>query len=54
MSQQSVRQATRRAVGRAGIIGLSEAAALDYADQGIQIDVIAPCPILTESSARRR
>jgi NAD(P)-dependent dehydrogenase (short-subunit alcohol dehydrogenase family) len=37
-----------RAVGRAGIIGLSKAAALDYADQGIQINVIAPGPILTD------
>lgn len=33
--------------GKAGIIGLSKAAALDYADQGIRINVVAPGPILT-------
>lgn len=32
---------------KAGIIGLSKAAALDYADQGIRINVVAPGPILT-------
>jgi NAD(P)-dependent dehydrogenase (short-subunit alcohol dehydrogenase family) len=34
--------------GKAGIIGLSRSAALDYADQGVRINVIAPGPILTD------
>ena len=33
--------------GKAGIIGLSMVAALDYADRGIRVNVVAPGPILT-------
>ncbi|MBL8594440.1 MAG: SDR family oxidoreductase, partial [Devosia sp.] len=33
--------------GKAGIVGLSKVAALDYADRGIRVNVVAPGPILT-------
>jgi NAD(P)-dependent dehydrogenase (short-subunit alcohol dehydrogenase family) len=33
--------------GKAGIIALSQTAALDYADRGIRVNVVAPGPILT-------
>jgi NAD(P)-dependent dehydrogenase (short-subunit alcohol dehydrogenase family) len=38
--------------GKAGIIGLTKAAALDYADQGIRINVVAPGAILTHHLER--
>jgi NAD(P)-dependent dehydrogenase (short-subunit alcohol dehydrogenase family) len=38
--------------GKAGIIALTETAALDYADRGIRVNVVAPGPILTHHLQR--
>jgi NAD(P)-dependent dehydrogenase (short-subunit alcohol dehydrogenase family) len=38
--------------GKAGIIGMTRVAALDYADQGIRVNVVAPGPILTHHLER--
>jgi NAD(P)-dependent dehydrogenase (short-subunit alcohol dehydrogenase family) len=38
--------------GKAGIIGLTRVAALDYADQGIRVNVVAPGTILTHHLER--
>jgi NAD(P)-dependent dehydrogenase (short-subunit alcohol dehydrogenase family) len=38
--------------GKAGVIALTETAALDYADRGIRVNVVAPGPILTHHLQR--
>ncbi|MGZ4534504.1 MAG: SDR family NAD(P)-dependent oxidoreductase [Nocardioidaceae bacterium] len=38
--------------GKAGIIGLSQVAALDYAEHGVRVNVVAPGPILTHHLER--
>lgn len=38
--------------GKAGIIGLTQVAALDYADRGVRVNVVAPGPILTHHLER--
>jgi len=38
--------------GKAAIIGLTEVAALDYADQNVRVNVVAPGPILTHHLER--
>ena len=38
--------------GKAGIVALTKTAALDYADRGIRVNVVAPGPILTHHLER--
>jgi NAD(P)-dependent dehydrogenase (short-subunit alcohol dehydrogenase family) len=38
--------------GKAGIIALTQTAALDYADRGVRVNVVAPGPILTHHLQR--
>jgi NAD(P)-dependent dehydrogenase (short-subunit alcohol dehydrogenase family) len=44
---QGVANLAAYVAGKAGIIGLTRVAALDYADQGVRVNVLAPGPILT-------
>jgi NAD(P)-dependent dehydrogenase (short-subunit alcohol dehydrogenase family) len=44
---QGVANLAAYAAAKAGIVAMTKVAALDYADQGIRVNVVAPGPILT-------
>jgi len=56
MASVAARRATSNlaayVAGKAAIIGLTEVAALDYADRGVRVNVVAPGPILTHHLER--
>jgi NAD(P)-dependent dehydrogenase (short-subunit alcohol dehydrogenase family) len=49
---QGVTNLSGYVTGKAGVIALTETAALDYADRGIRVNVVAPGPILTHHLER--
>jgi len=49
---QAVTNLSAYVAGKAGIIALTETAALDYADRAIRVNVVAPGPILTHHLQR--
>jgi NAD(P)-dependent dehydrogenase (short-subunit alcohol dehydrogenase family) len=49
---QGFTQLAAYVAGKAGIVGLTKVAALDYADRNVRVNVVAPGPILTHHLER--